>query len=113
LTVAALKRTAKRVVLSHCQPLIRALATGRQKALSPPAVEAEKMNSAVLTNTFEPRELAFLKRVFDGICAERGLTGESLAANDLAAQIIQLYQQGIRNEKELEIQLDGGEISKF
>ncbi len=70
------------------------------------------MNPAVLTNTLEPGDLAFLKRFFDGICAERGLTGESVAANNLAARIIHLYQQGVRNERELEIQLDGGEITK-
>ena len=68
------------------------------------------MNPAVLTNTLEPQDLAFLKRFFDGICAERGLAGESPAASNLAAQIIQLYQQGIRNEKDLEMQLDGREL---
>lgn len=66
------------------------------------------MNPAVLTSTFEPNELAFLKRFFDGLCAERGLVGESLAANDLAARIIQLYQQGVRDEKDLQTQLDCG-----
>ncbi|MBP1842670.1 hypothetical protein J2046_000924 [Rhizobium petrolearium] len=68
------------------------------------------MNPAVLTSTFEPNELAFLKRLFDGLCAERGLTGGSLAANDLAARIIQLYQQGVRDEKDLQIQLDCGAL---
>ncbi len=70
------------------------------------------MNPAVLTTTLEPHDLAFLKRVFDGICANRGLAGESPAANDLAARIIHLYQQGIRSEKELEIRIDGIEVSQ-
>jgi hypothetical protein len=65
------------------------------------------MHPAILTNTFEPNELAFLQRFFDGVCVERGLAGESLAATNLAAQIIQLYQQGARDEKDLQIQLDG------
>ena len=64
------------------------------------------MNSAVLTNTFEPSELAFLKRFFDDVCAERGVPGGSHAANDLAAQIIHLYQHGVRDEKDLQIQLE-------
>ncbi|MBP2557545.1 hypothetical protein J2857_000296 [Neorhizobium galegae] len=64
------------------------------------------MNAAVLTTTFEPTELAFLQRLFDEICAERGLAGGSLAANNLAAQIFQLYQQGVRDPRELYIHLD-------
>jgi hypothetical protein len=64
------------------------------------------MNAAVLTNTFEPSELAFLQRFFDDVCAERGLTGGSPAANDLAAQIIQLYQQGVREVRDLQVHLD-------
>lgn len=63
------------------------------------------MNPAILTNTFEPSELAFLQRLFDGICAEHGVAGGSVAANNLAAQIIQLYQQGVRDEKGLQHQL--------
>lgn len=64
------------------------------------------MNAAVLTNTFEPSELAFLQRFFDDVCTERGLAGGSLAANNLAAQIIQLYQQGVRDVRELQLHLD-------
>jgi hypothetical protein len=63
------------------------------------------MNPAIPTSTFEPSELAFLQRFFDGLCAEHGLTGNSVAGNNLAAQIIQLYQQGVRDEKGLQIQL--------
>lgn len=65
------------------------------------------MNPAILTNTFEPNELAFLQRFFDGACVERGVIGGSPAASNLASQIIQLYQQGVRDEKDLHIQLDG------
>jgi len=65
------------------------------------------MNPATATNTFEPSELAFLQRFFDGMCAERGVAGGSVAANNLAAHIIQLYQQGVRDEKDLQVQLEG------
>lgn len=70
------------------------------------------MNPAILTNTFEPSDLAFLQRLFDHLCAERGLPGGSLAANDLAAKIIQLYQQGVRDERDLQAQLDCGATPK-
>lgn len=65
------------------------------------------MNTAVLTNTFEPNELAFLQRFFNDLCVERGLAGGSLAASDLAARIIQLYQHGVRDEKDLQGHIDG------
>lgn len=63
------------------------------------------MNAAVLTTTFEPKELAFLQRLFDDVCAERGLVSGSLAATNLAAQIIQLYQQGVHDPRDLQIRL--------
>lgn len=63
------------------------------------------MNSANYTNTFEPSDLAFLHRFFTDICTEKGIPGESNKGKDLAVQIIRLYQQGIRNEKDLNIQL--------
>jgi hypothetical protein len=69
------------------------------------------MNTSSLTHAFEPAELAFLQRFFDGACVERGLPGGSVAANNLAAQIIQLYQQGVRDEQDLNAHL-GGEMLK-
>ncbi|MDR6817311.1 hypothetical protein J2X76_002484 [Neorhizobium sp. 2083] len=60
------------------------------------------MNAAVLTHAFEPSELAFLQRLFDDICAERGLPTGGPVASTLAAQIIQLYQQGVRDPRELQ-----------
>ncbi|WP_117192188.1 hypothetical protein [Rhizobium terrae] len=70
------------------------------------------MNAAVLTNTFEPSELAFLQRFFDDFCAEHGLAGGSHGANDLAARIIALYQQGVRDEKNLHFQLSASVAPK-
>ncbi len=63
------------------------------------------MNPIIPTTTFEPIELALMQRVFNHACAERGLTGKSGAAIDLAVRIIELYQQGARNERDLAIQL--------
>lgn len=65
------------------------------------------MNSAHYTNTFEPSDLAFLHRFYTNTCSERGISGESHTGKDLAVQIIKLYQQGIRSEKDLNIQLTG------
>lgn len=70
------------------------------------------MNAAVLTHAFEPNELAFLQTLFDDICAERGLSTGSIAANTLAAQIIQLYQQGVREPQDLRIHLAADEHLK-
>ncbi len=70
------------------------------------------MNAAILTHTFEPSELAFLQRLFDDVRAERGLTGGSLAANNLAAQIIQLYQQGVRDPRDMQARLAADALLK-
>lgn len=65
------------------------------------------MNPVPHSSIFEPRELAFLQSLFHDVCVERGLEGESMAAKNLAAQIIDLYQQGIRDKDSLQIRLDG------
>jgi hypothetical protein len=57
------------------------------------------------TNTLEPRDLAFLQQFFHAACAERGLSDGSTAASNLAAEIIALYQNGVRDEKDLQIKL--------
>lgn len=59
------------------------------------------MNPAVMTNTFEPSELAFLKRVLNDVCLERGVTDGSATATELAAEMIHLYQLGIKDEPSL------------
>jgi hypothetical protein len=71
-----------------------------------------KMHPAVLTNAFEPNELAFLQRFFKEICAKRGVAGDTLAATDIASQIIQLYQRGVRDENRLQIELNAIVFSK-
>lgn len=63
------------------------------------------MNEIYPSHMFEPRELDFLQRFFEAACAERGLNGNSPAAQDLAIRIFGLYQQGIRQEDELQHKL--------
>lgn len=65
------------------------------------------MNLASNSSAFEPRELAFLQKLFRQVCTERGVPGDSSDASDLAVRIISLYQQGIRDEKSLHSELDG------
>lgn len=63
------------------------------------------MHESFSATTFEPHDLAFLQKLFTTVCAEKGLNGDSAAANDLAAQMFQLYQQGIREEHALQTRL--------
>lgn len=65
------------------------------------------MIPAASTNTFDPNELAFLKRVFDDVCMEHGLSGSSAAASNVAVEMIQLYQRGVKDEKSLHRHFDG------
>ena len=60
---------------------------------------------AMQTSAFEPTDLAFLQRFFNAACSERGVKDDSPAASNLAIQIIQLYQRGVREENELKVQL--------
>jgi len=73
---------------------------------------AETMYPTASTNTFEPSELAFLQRLFKDARASRGIAGDSLDEDDLAARIIELYQQGVRDEQCLHSRLGSGLTSR-
>ena len=64
------------------------------------------MNPAAATSTFEPSELAYLTRIFDDVCVERGLTRGSSAADTLAAEMIQLYQLGVKDEQSIHLHFE-------
>jgi hypothetical protein len=70
-------------------------------------MEAENMTPAATMNPFEPTDLAFLKRVLDDVCVERGVAGGSAAATEMAAEMIQLYQRGVTDEASLHRHFDG------
>ncbi|MFN7102850.1 MAG: hypothetical protein ACK4N1_09510 [Pseudorhizobium sp.] len=55
--------------------------------------------------TFEPQELALLQRCYIDIYSKRRVAGGQDAANRLAAQILELYQAGVRDESELRARL--------
>jgi hypothetical protein len=65
------------------------------------------MIPAANTNTFEPSELAFLKRIYDDVRTERGVADGSAAATELAAEMIQLYQRGVKDELSLHQYFEG------
>jgi hypothetical protein len=58
-------------------------------------------------STFEPQELALLQRCYAGASIQRRLLGDADEANRLAAQIFQLYRDGVRDETELRARLSG------
>ena len=53
------------------------------------------------TTVIEPQELSFLKEVFNDALKRRGMDNDPTAASNLAAQIIELYQTGVRDPQEL------------
>lgn len=62
------------------------------------------------SDVLTPDELAFLTRIFDRICEERGIPRED--ARELAARLVTLYQGGTREEEALVAGLypvDGGQ----
>jgi|TARA_R110002012_G_scaffold155562_2_gene316450 hypothetical protein len=58
-------------------------------------------------SAFQPEDLELLQRVFENACARRGIVGEAPQAAELAAMLIDLFQCGIRGEKQLLTMLSG------
>ncbi|MGN7294220.1 hypothetical protein [Rhizobium sp. SAFR-030] len=59
------------------------------------------MEFAPVQTTLEPQDLEFLQGCFDTIRRKRGLDGDNPVASHLAAQMIELYQAGVRDPHEL------------
>ena len=59
------------------------------------------MTHHIHPNTFEPQDLACMQKLFSAACAARGMDGKGEAADHLAVRIVALYQQGVREEKDL------------
>jgi hypothetical protein len=51
----------------------------------------------------DPMELAMLQRVFDELCARRGVEKGTSDAANIAARIIELYQCGFKDGKALRV----------
>lgn len=54
-----------------------------------------------------PSELEMLQGIFDQICQLRRIGPESAAAGVVARRLIDLFQHGIRNERQLLVMLSG------
>ncbi|MFN7092477.1 MAG: hypothetical protein ACK4P4_18235 [Allorhizobium sp.] len=52
-----------------------------------------------------PAELQMLQRVFDSACGRRDLHKASRDAQDMAATIVGLYENGLREEQQLAARL--------
>jgi hypothetical protein len=76
-----------------------------EQELSPSVKEVEHVTISAAETTLEPQELDFLQSCFDVLRRERGLEGDALtdrrAADNLAAEIIELYRTGVRDPVEL------------
>ena len=56
---------------------------------------------------FEPHDLVVLERVLDEILRRRSIARDSDAASKIAADIISLFEHGIRREQQLLAMLSG------
>ncbi|MCF3639097.1 hypothetical protein LXM94_03870 [Rhizobium sp. TRM95111] len=54
-----------------------------------------------LREPLEPADILMLKGVLDETCARRGIAHDDEAAEWLAASLIRVFQQGVRNRREL------------
>ena len=55
----------------------------------------------------EPEDLKMLRRVVEEICDRRGIVQDSGRATDIAADVINLFQHGVRREAQLVVMLAG------
>lgn len=55
----------------------------------------------------EPNDLQMLQRVFDMACQRRGIAKNTSKARLLAADVIDLFQHGVRTEAQLIAMLSG------
>lgn len=78
---------------------IGAPTAGRRKSFRPPGQEVNvKPDTTAII--LEPQDLDVLQACFDEVRRERGLIKDDVAAT-IAAQMIELYQTGIRDPREL------------
>jgi hypothetical protein len=48
-----------------------------------------------------PADLAIIQRVLDAACERRGVAKEGRDAEHIAAELVELYSHGVRDEQEL------------
>lgn len=62
---------------------------------------------AQILSPVEPHEMGMLQRVFDEILTARGIGEDTDTASQAAADLISLFQHGIRDERQLLAMLSG------
>jgi hypothetical protein len=58
-----------------------------------------------LITPIDPDELAMMQRVFDHVCNVRQIQKRGHEATTLAASIVNMYQHGIRDERQLTLMM--------
>lgn len=53
------------------------------------------------TRPLQPSDLEVLQRTFEAACSRRGIDKNAADAENIAAELFQLYEYGIRGEQEL------------
>jgi hypothetical protein len=64
-------------------------------------------NHSQSASILDPEDLEMLQKVFDQLCERRRLEKGSAAANRIARDLIDLFQHGIRGERQLLMMLSG------
>lgn len=64
-------------------------------------------NHTFVPSIIDPEELVMLQRVFDELCAQRGITKSTPEAMGVAETLMDLFQSGIRTEEQLLAMLSG------
>ncbi|UIK04987.1 hypothetical protein [Neorhizobium galegae] len=59
-----------------------------------------------IAGAFEPEDLQMLQQVLEKICDQRGIIKSSGGAADIATDVINLFQLGVRREDHLLARLD-------
>ncbi len=67
---------------------------------------------SVSGSTLRLEDLAMLQDIFDDLCRQRGLEKNTPAASNLAADLIDLFQLGVQDARELETILSSRKPSR-
>jgi|GEM_PF-670232 len=73
----------------------------------PPIFRGMIQNHAPTASAMTADELHSLQKTFDAICEQRGLIKGSSSAANVARELVDLYQSGIRDRRQLVSMLTG------
>lgn len=95
-------------ILELTTQLSAILASKRQAIVDGTTETTSMLNDHVakLNVSIHPEELEMLQRVLDHVCETRRLDARSQRAASVASMLIDLFQHGIRSERQLKSMLD-------